>query len=362
MDALPLPLARRKPLAYCHLTPPFDRLVGRIPDDALNIPSMMADGEKEFLYGLAKDYYSGAGLIIDAGIFLGGSTVCMGSGLRLNPHLAAAVARFRQPIVSFELGITNRNMLLNFRRHGIARDLRIGDSFKPVVEHLIAPVRDLVDLRIGNILELGRIGLPGARVKTPVEILFLDVLKSLEIGQFCLREYFTRLIPRRSIVIQQDYLNGDMPFIHHHQEFFASKFEYIGEVSSSAIFRLVHRITPQEVEDFLGRPEDLEANVTASAIAGQRSIDPHRRILVAFSTLRSILAARGQRAAREYLAFIELEYAQQLAQTHFRRVQNVIEACRYLCEHGLEGEAEAMQISTGHRGLDHRRTDLRQAA
>jgi hypothetical protein len=41
-------------------------------------------------------------------------------------------------------------------------------------------------------------------------------------------------------------------------------------------------------------------------------------------------------------------------------VQNVVRASRYLCEvgAGAGNEREAVKISTGHRGSDHRRTDV----
>ena len=355
---LPPPIESPKPLHEVRLAPPFDACLPALPEEVAAIPSMMSVGERRFLFGIARDYYTGAGLIVDAGIFLGGSTMCLGSGLCENVHLAESVARWQQPIISCELGITNEQMLLSFKRHGIGEGLRIGDSFGPVLERHIASVRHLIDLRLGDITELGRIEDPNRVRRHPVEILFLDVLKSPELSEFAFREYFPRLIPRRSLVVQQDYLNGDLPFIHVHQEYFAKKFEYVGELSSSAVFRLVHRITPEEVDALFTGRVDPEAQLTLGAMAGQRSIDPFRRLIMTFSILRLLMRARGADAARAYLDFVETSYAAQIAETRFRRVQNVVRAARFLCEHGLDAEQEAVKISTGHRGSDHRRTDL----
>lgn len=354
---LPPPIVRPKPLHEVRLAPPFDACLRPLPDDVAAIPSMMSIGERQFLFDIARSYYSGQGLIVDAGIFLGASTMCFGSGLRRNPRLPEFVARWERPVMSCELGLLSAQMPLSLKRHGLGQGLRPGDSFAPILEGFIAPVRDLVDLRLGDITEVGRIEDPTRVRKTPIEILFLDVLKSPELSEFCFREYLPRLIPRRSLVIQQDYLNGDLPFIHVHQEFFASKFEYVGELSSSAVFRLVHRITDDEVAAMLSGTLDDEARLALSAAAGQRSVDPYRRLIMTFSTLRMLIRARGLAAARDYLAVVEFEYGAQIAQTRFRRVQNVVRAARFLCEHGLEAEQEAVQISTGHRGSDHRRTD-----
>ncbi len=62
------------------------------------------------------------------------------------------------------------------------------------------------------------------------------------------------------------------------------------------------------------------------------------------------------------ISHVEIEYVAQIADTRFRRVQNVVRACRFLCEQGVDSEQEAVKISTGHRGSDHRRTDLLQDA
>jgi hypothetical protein len=357
---LPPPLQRAKPLHQARLAPPFDDYLGPLPDVAASVPSMMSENERRFLFNVAKNYYSGAGLIIDAGTFLGASTACFGNGVSQNPKLEEIRARWQRPIISLELGITNQQMLLSFKRHGIGHDLTAGDSFGPLIEAHIRNVRDLVDLRLGDILETGRVEDPAPNRKLPVEILFLDVLKAPAISEFAAYEYLPRLIPRRSLVIQQDYLSGDLPFIHIHQEYFASKFEYVGEMASSAVFRLVHRITRAEVAALFENPPDGEAQIALVSRAVHRSIDPYRRLIMSFAKLRAILNARGLDAAKEYLAFVESEYADQIAQQQLRRVQNVVRAARYLCQvgAGAANEREAVKISTGHRGADHRRTDV----
>jgi len=361
---LPPPLERAKALHHTRLAPPFDSYMGALPEAVASVPSMMSENERRFLFHIAKTYYTGAGYIVDAGTFLGASTACLGNGVARNQRLDEIRNRWQSPIISLELGITNGQMLLSFKRHGIGHDLTVGDSFGPLIENHIQGVRDLVELRLGDILETGRIDDPTKGRKLPIEILFLDVLKAPAISEFAAREYFPRLIPRRSLVIQQDYLSGDLPFIHVHQEYFASKFEYIGEISSSAIFRLVHRITPDEVAALFDNPPDGETEISLVSRAAQRSIDPYRRLIMSFAKLRKILNVRGLDEARQYLAFIESEYADQVAQQQFRRVQNVVRAARYLCEVGVgeANEREAVKISTGHRGSDHRRTDVISAA
>src|SRR5690348_6152549 len=106
------------------LARPFNRLLGTIPKSVLAVPSMMSVAERRFLYGLASKYYSGAGVIVDAGIFLGASTRCFGEGLRENPVVADATKKWRRPVISFERGIVTPTMPAFFKRHSLDIDLK----------------------------------------------------------------------------------------------------------------------------------------------------------------------------------------------------------------------------------------------
>lgn len=346
---------RAVPLKYAYLAQPFDRLLGPLPEGVEKIPSMMSPAERRFLFNAAKDHYTGAGVIVDAGIFMGASTVCLGSGLKQNPNLPEILNRWKKPIISLELGITNQQMLNSFKAAGVGKDLDVGDSFRPVVERFIAPVADIVDLRFGDIRKLGAIEDAG-KDRTPVEICFLDVLKSPEISEYCIREYFPRLIPHRSLLIQQDYLSGELPFIHCHQEMFASRFSYVGELSSMAVFCPIRKITRKDVAEILGREIDGETKIALISQAIQRSFDPYRRVIMSIAKLKTILSVRGHDAARQYLEFIEGEYGTQISHEQYRRVQNVMRAARYLVQAEVSKKSlrEALMISTGHRGIDHR--------
>ena len=76
------PVPDAAPLKLVHLNPAFAPLAAKAPPTAMAVPSMMSMYEKRFLYGLAKQYYRGDGIIIDGGIFLGASTRCFADGLR----------------------------------------------------------------------------------------------------------------------------------------------------------------------------------------------------------------------------------------------------------------------------------------
>jgi predicted O-methyltransferase YrrM len=290
--------APREPMRMTHLLRPFNRLIGTIPKSALSVPSMMSVAERRFLYGLASKYYRGEGVIVDAGIFLGASTRAFGEGLRDNHDVKTT--RWPRPIISFERGIVTPTMPAFFKRNSLDIDLKPGDSFAEVVRSNVEPVVDIVDLRVGDIQQTGK-------VDQPIEILFLDVLKLPEINKFCVENYYPRLIPGRSIVLQQDYFYDLLPYIKTYQEYFAEYFAYVGEIGSTAVF-LCHKEIPESVAKQIDDSLDAAEQIRLAGIALQRSNDPARRFLMALSKARLIRRLQGAKAAQEYLQFVKGEY------------------------------------------------------
>ena len=324
------PKAEHEPMRMVRLNPAFARLLGTIVPAAGKVPSMMSMLEKRVLFSLAKERYTGEGIIVDAGIFLGASTVCFGEGIKENAGYKAITKRWAKPVVSFERGIINPTMPAFFKRNNLHLAGAAGDSFVPELEANIAPVANLVDLRIGDIMETA------AGLDSPIEILFLDVLKSPEISRFVIRNFFTKLIPGVSIVIQQDYFYDLLPYIKTDQEFFNEYFTYIGEVCSSALF-LCAKAVPEEAI------ERLEAGLTPhdqerlASIAMQRSVDPARRFMMALSKVRLIRKLRGSDAASAHLQFVKKEFPDQVA-SPLPRLQESLISTERLCAGGMIDE------------------------
>lgn len=317
-----------EPMRMVRFNPAFARLLGTISETAVKVPSMMSMLEKRVLFTLARERYSGEGLIIDAGIFLGASTVCFGDGLCQNAALKKIVKRWKKPIISFERGIINPGMPAFFMRNNVAEMGEPGESFAAAVEANIAPVASLVDLRMGDILQTG------LGITQPIEILFLDVLKLPEISRFVIRNFFPRLIPGVSIVVQQDYFYERLPFIKTDQEFFAEYFTYIGEVCSTALFLCTKPIPESEVAR-------LEAGISAreqerlAGVAMQRSIDPSRRYMMALSKVRLVKQLYGNDLAQEYLRFVKSDFPDQVS-THLPRLKEALVSIERLCTGSVE--------------------------
>lgn len=312
-----------EPLRMTRLNAAFAKMVGTIPSSSLSVPSMMSVPEKRFLFGLASRYYSGKGIIVDAGIFLGASTRCFGEGVRANPHFAEITQTWPQPVISFEKAIVNPGMPAFFKRNKMAFSAEPGESFEAEVRRNIEPVKDVIELRVGDIMQT-------AVIDDPIEILFLDILKLPDISVHTFRAFFPKLIPGRSIVIQQDYFYERLPYIKTHQEALGEYFDFIGEIGSTAVFLCTKKI-PESALDVLSSDLPAFEQLRLASVAMQRSVDPSRRFLMALSKMRLIRKLHGRAAAREYLDFVKGEFPEQAMTSRYARLSESLRSAEEIC-------------------------------
>lgn len=293
-----------------------NRFRAPLPDMVSHIPSMMSLDERKLLLNLAKHEYRGQGVIMDAGVFCGASTACLGAGLMANKAYRDFVGHRPNVIQTYEYGVVNPGMITFFERHGVKGNWQVGDSFEDYLRLNIEPVDHLVDLHMGDISQATWDG-------TPIEIMFLDVLKSVDIQLAIMRAFMPALIPG-GILIQQDYFIDGVPFVKLMQELLADHFEYLGEIQSSAIFRLV---TPVPAERFA---EDPLADLTLPQMlalldqAGSRSVDRDRRLICDLGKVRFLSERHEYEAARNLLEQLALLYPDHFAENTRPRIKNAI--------------------------------------
>jgi hypothetical protein len=168
-----------------------------LPPEVERVPTMLSRDEQKLLYWLARDRAS-RGAIVDAGCFLGGSTVALLGGLRDRPSGWTG-----PPVVSYDKFRVAAYEVPQFFRD---TPLAVGDSFRSLFDANVAGYGVPHTVREGDITE---IGWSGGRI----EILFLDVLKSWKINDAVLRDFFPHLSVG-SVIVQQDYGWGAGPWIH----------------------------------------------------------------------------------------------------------------------------------------------------
>jgi len=211
-------LARRRTLA--RLLRQAEQAQQLVVDD---IPSMIWISEQQFLYLLARDYYRGVGLIVDAGIFLGSSTRAYTAGLRDRPDLDRLL-RAGRPVRSYDLALCDDFMASLINAH-YGKNYQPGDSFLEILANNIRGCEDCVQFCPGDITD--------QTVDVPIEVLFLDVCKTSAVNTHMIKEFFPRLIPGHSVLIQQDFVHEWLPWIHVAMGFFEPYFQFLGVVGES---------------------------------------------------------------------------------------------------------------------------------
>ena len=215
----------------------------QLPEEMRNAEAMTHQEDQKILYSLARDYYQNVGSIVDAGCFLGGSTLALCYGLKANPKYEEF--KEKKIVYSYDLFIVEPWTIgIHF-----PKDTPLNSSFQARFESNIAPVKELVQVNAGDIKAAP---LPDRAI----EILFIDVSKHWTINDYIVREMFSRLIPGVSIVVQQDYLfpewSGWLPVT---MEYFADYFEIIDHAKDNSAVFFYHTQIPDSMlqDDFFAK-------------------------------------------------------------------------------------------------------------
>ena len=218
-----------------------------LPPDALGIPTMLSKTERRLLYSLARDYATGDAAIVDAGCFLGGSTAALLAGVRDRPEPWTG-----PPVESYDLFRVEAFTIPKFFADD--RSVRVGDSFRARFDEHVARFDVPHVVHEGDITEIGWSG-------GPIDVLFLDVLKSWEINDAVLRDFFPSLEPGRSVIVHQDYGWGDTPWIPITVELMRDSLVLLDWMEWGSHVFFVERELPRDVLDGGVGGLDLETKV-----------------------------------------------------------------------------------------------------
>jgi hypothetical protein len=237
-----------------------------------DIVSMIKPDERRLLFYLAKDYFSGQGAIVDAGAFLGGSARCFGLGLQQNQRVAAADKL--GVIHSFDVFI----MRPWWGPEWFTPDPRPepDDDIFPFFERNLGPLLKHVTVHKGEMADQTWDG-------GPIEILFLDICKTVKSNDNCSIQFFPNLIPGSSIFIEQDYLEPS-PYIWIYAtiELLRSHFKMIARCNTGSVAYLcTKQITKRDIENALIRPLSPERRLEITRRASLRWKGADREMLEA---------------------------------------------------------------------------------
>lgn len=227
-----------------------------LPPHVASYPSMLSQEERAMLRWLTQHYYTGAGTICDLGSFLGGSTVSLAAGL-------AAAGRNGRPIHSYD---RHRASEEAWARWGLTGRVPYpkGGSFSATMPTLLGPdAADRVTIHSGDFAAQ-------AAPDGPIEILFIDIAKAKPTSDHVATSFFPKLIPGRSIVIQQDYFNPWPFFDIYAMELLADHFEPLEHAEKSALFLTTRAIDADAAARVLSSAMTVEKMRDALAAAAFR--------------------------------------------------------------------------------------------
>ncbi len=292
----------------------------KAPKGVVDYPSMTTDAEKALLYWLARDYYAGEGIIVDAGIFLGASTNAFATGLSENKRARWTRSK---PICSYDIAVWVASMdrYLGFSNVQAALQgavIQSGDSFEPVLRKLLRRHMDVVDLHIGDIVAL-------AQTNHPVEIAFYDCLKTNDRDIAVFRAFAPHYIPGRTVVLQQDFFYESAACNKIRQEYFSQYFKYLGQVSTTAAFLYQSEIPADMIRNNPVAELSLQQGVHLLERAASRANDTRNRILTRLSTVDFLIEKGDFPYARDQLANIRSEMATLSLDELTRRPQAIVD-------------------------------------
>jgi hypothetical protein len=227
---------------------PWNADASAMPQSIFLAQGMIGTEERRCFYWLAKNRLSGEGVVVDAGAFIGSSTLCFAAGAADGGHkgfrggpLLHAYDYFKA--VDAYVAETIRKKF---------RPIAEGESYLDVFEAQTADYSDMIAAHPGDFLAQKWNG-------DPVELLFIDIAKSAKLNAHAIGEFFPSLMPERSIVIHQDYFHCWHPSIHIGMEYLDDSFELIDEhvPFQSRVWRLTKPIPSEKIARL--RADDLDA-------------------------------------------------------------------------------------------------------
>ncbi|MEM6589967.1 MAG: hypothetical protein AAF641_16090 [Pseudomonadota bacterium] len=191
---------------------PWDAFTAETLGQAALVPTMLNVKEQSFYVWLGRDWASGAGAIVDLGSFAGGSAACLAEGV--------AQAKRAQVVVGYDkFGLQDypgfKDRCANYWSVPPASQSKfdppempesVPNDLLPLAELFLSPWGDGIQLHKGQIEEV-------TWDAGPIEVLVMDASKTAATMDRMSATFFPHLIPGRSIVVQQDFLWWQQPWI-----------------------------------------------------------------------------------------------------------------------------------------------------
>ena len=139
---------------------------------------MLYEEERSLLYLLGREF-EGIGQIVDAGCFLGGSTLALARGVAANSR-----RRETRPRVIHSYDYFVLDDWTKVAHADLVAGVEAGTSLRPTFDRLLGRYRSYVNVHEGDVRDFEWDG-------SPIEVLFIDICKSWDINDHVTRRVFS---------------------------------------------------------------------------------------------------------------------------------------------------------------------------
>jgi hypothetical protein len=272
---------------------------------------MTSRQEQDWLRTYAAKTYTGVGVLVDLGCFLGATTIALAEGLALNSKAG------QHRIHVYDL-FTWSNDFEHWAQGREVEGLFASEaSFLPEFLRRTEKWRDYIVVHEEDLADAQWHG--GA-----IEFLLIDAMKTPEIASAILRGFFPHLLPGRSYVMQQDFAHCDTPWIHLLAFRLRDYFSVVADVprSGASVFRCERALSHSELE--------MNLSLLSCSVAEIEAAFDYSLHLVSDDKKPNIIAAkamayreRGEIArAREVIA--QAQYGPESLSGEFERVHSLL--------------------------------------
>lgn len=198
---------------------------------ALAVPSMLSFEESQLYHWLGKNA-AGFGASIDLGAFAGGSAARLLSGL-----IQSGTSHHLHAYDRFTANAKARAQHLSPGGVPLTEDT---DIF-PLANRLLQPWAGHFTLHQGDILAQGWTG-------EPVEILAVDAGKTPALADHIAATFYPCLVPGRSVLVHQDFLHSQQPWLSAQMQNLAEHFTPLAHVAKDCVvFLCMKRVSQADL-------------------------------------------------------------------------------------------------------------------
>lgn len=295
-----------------------------------HIPTMITPEERNYLYWLGQSTWTGKGIAIEIGSWLGGSTACLAlgmkdSGRQCNKHLK----------------VFDNFIWQEFMADRAPLPIKPGDSFEPFFRKNIQDFHDCVEHHARQLPDSA--ATPGqgdtqtpipyleTMYREPVELLFVDGAKSWFAMLYLMKTVNPNLVPGLSYLVFQDYKYWGTYWVPAITTILEQYFEPVHNVINGCTFtlRLKKSIPAQALEDI--QPDIKKLNtreiITAIDNAADRLLqmgDPVGAIQVRLGKVRLLIQQEKKEQAIQTFKKIQSSWKASFPNLQLERARDIL--------------------------------------